>query len=1079
MKTYKAPGIYSHFVPAQVQAENGTLTRKIAIAGPGKKFFTEENVAIRRSSDGVLDSLPHENIIEVSGIYDCKYSNGKFEYTDGKAYTTYKIENDKILWLPVDEDGIPEVTEYLRPARIEKVQNPAAIVATNDGLTYTSGSQMLMQDRYLSVEIDKDDNGIDRVDLLTNATYIFEVTNVDGAGTYTIYNSTTQELIGEYILDEGVRYRNDIIPGVRIRVTGSGLQDEESEEYLFPDNFKIGDSILINVYAPNNYIEAKAFVNINPLDRMENGCVAWFDENEVNNKNAIIIAEGTTENKYGEEITLVNRPLTDVTGSKVKGPAFVNDVCEDADAKVVANNLGTNLTINPDEENGGGESTPRFGVVVNKAELLEDNQYNLIVTRRDIVEKNKYVIQDVELVDKNGLSVDLSSKGFDILYGDGTKAPSDVVTSNDMLLKLIDKIFYRKEAVEILRTVRCFDNANKTLFPIKDATEARKLFTKTEIEKDIADTNPIYSYIGDVITNGNTDIAYPMVTEIMNAIVKGATKNDLVKAAYKALVNNPKLLNSVLDIDVSLPLLSINTNKQGTLINDVIISKESRLVNADYILKAISEKEVQLYKVVNKGKVNTTQVSEIYAFGAPVTIEDGETITISQIPGVKFSVSRPMVIVYDSEGNIVYEDVDKTIPKTEALDLTKLSIDGECERDDEGNIIAPDPSIATDVIGVISTRPRIYAYGQPHDNDVYYVTYKYAKSDFSPKLFDDFDQIKEEYGVYSIATTGQVTNPVTLAAEIAFNNGAKEVVICQTESNTRQSFKNAIDRLGELYTGINNIDIIVPLTSDWEVVKYLSNHVTKFSGEDYNMYRMGYVAADKNEPTDSEAYSYLGEDLGSIQKSQILNNERMVYVVPGIVNKTVINPITGYSSTRSLPGYFGAVAVAALSMRNDLAEPLTNKIVYGIDSLGKLYKDIEANKLAAAGCLVLKQERDVIKVRHGITTHYEFETFNDIHSNEITFIQIKDNVIAQVRQELGQNYVGNKLKPSMVNDVEYAVTQLLNTMITNETILGYEGLQVKRDIDNPMQINIIFYIEAVYPLNFIEIKFGFSTSISE
>lgn len=1066
MKTYKAPGIYSHFVPAQVQAENGALTRKIAIVGPGKKFFTEENVAIRRSGNGVLDSLPHKNIIEVAGIYDCKYSNGKFEYTDGKAYTTYKIENDKILWLPVDEDGVPDVIEYLRPARIEKLQNPASIISTDDGMTYSSGSQMLMQDRFLSVEIDKDNNGLDRVDLLTNATYTFEVTNVDGAGTYTIFNETTQELIGEYILDQGLTYRNDIIPGVKIRVTGNGLQDEETEEYLFPSNFKVGDSIQIRVYAPNNFIESRAFVNMNPLDRMENGCNAWFDLREVNNKNAIIIAEGTTESEDGREVIAVNRPLTDVNGSKVKGPAFVNGVTVGAQAEMLKTNFGNCLTLNS-SENGGGESFPRFSAEASAKELLEDNEYYLVVNKRDIVDTNKYVIQDVSIIDKNGLTVNLPIKGIDILYGNGEDgSPDKVIDTNDRLLKQIDKILYKKEAVELLRTVRCFDNANGTLFPIKDATEAKELFKRCEIEKDIEDKSLIYAYVGDVM---ESDEAYSIIAEVLNSIVKGATKDSLVKAAYRALINNPKLLNEVKNIDLSLPLLTIVSNKQSTLVSNVTISKESRLTGADYILKAISEKEVQLYRVISKGKINTTQASEIYAFGSPVAIEAGETVTISQIPGIKFDVTRPIITIENYNGEIIRK----------ALDFTKLSIDGEIGVDEDGNPTTPDVSIATDVIAVISSRPRIYAYGQPHDNDVYYITYKYAKNDFSPKLFDDFDQIKEEYGLYSIATTGQVTNPVTLAAEIAFNNGAQEVVVCQTESNTKHSFMKAIDRLGELYNGIDNIDIIVPLTSDWEVVKYLSNHVTKFSGEDYNMYRMGYVSADKNEPTDSEAYDYLGNGLGSIQKSQLLNNERMVYVVPGNVNKTVINPITGYSSTKSLPGYFGAVAVAALSMRNDLSEPLTNKQIYGIDSLGKLYKDIEANKLAAAGCLVLKQERDVIKVRHGITTHYEFETFNDIHSNEITFIQIKDSVIAQVRQELGKNYVGNKLKPSMVNDVEYAITQLLNTMITNETILGYEGLSVKRDIDNPMQINIIFYIEAVYPLNFIEIKFGFSTTISE
>ena len=126
----------------------------------------------------------------------------------------------------------------------------------------------------------------------------------------------------------------------------------------------------------------------------------------------------------------------------------------------------------------------------------------------------------------------------------------------------------------------------------------------------------------------------------------------------------------------------------------------------------------------------------------------------------------------------------------------------------------------------------------------------------------------------------------------------------------------------------------------------------------------------------------------------------MVYVVPGSVNMSTLNATTGYYSIKNLPASYAAVAVAALSMRNDVAEPLTNKELYGFTSVGAFYKELEANRLAAAGCLVLKQDGTSVRVRHGITTHYEFETFNDIHSNEITLVQIKDRIINICRNRI-------------------------------------------------------------------------------
>jgi hypothetical protein len=70
------------------------------------------------------------------------------------------------------------------------------------------------------------------------------------------------------------------------------------------------------------------------------------------------------------------------------------------------------------------------------------------------------------------------------------------------------------------------------------------------------------------------------------------------------------------------------------------------------------------------------------------------------------------------------------------------------------------------------------------------------------------------------------------------------------------------------------------------------------------------------------------------------------------------------------------------------------------------------------------------------------------------------------------------MKTTILHDVEYSLTQLFNQYIANEIIIGIEGLTVKRDTEDPRQINVKFLIEAVYPLNYIDISFGFSTTIS-
>ena len=93
---------------------------------------------------------------------------------------------------------------------------------------------------------------------------------------------------------------------------------------------------------------------------------------------------------------------------------------------------------------------------------------------------------------------------------------------------------------------------------------------------------------------------------------------------------------------------------------------------------------------------------------------------------------------------------------------------------------------------------------------------------------------------------------------------------------------------------------------------------------------------------------------------------------------------------------------------------------------------------------------------------------------EITLIQIKDYVIEACRTACGKLYIGRKNTASAVSDVNYTITNILNQFISQEIIVGYSNLSVKRSTEDPRQIDVKFEIEAVYPLNYINISFGFS-----
>ena len=249
MKSYKAPGIYSTFVPAAETVNGGRSLRRLAIVGPGQKFFTRENVAVRRNDSAIFDELEDNGIIEITRALSCPFKNGKPIYADSKTYTSFIVKDGKIVWLPFDEEGNIS-SQYLVPAKCYKE------------LYYnTKGSELLMDNGLVDVQLITDRNEKVMESVLEDADYVLSVNNTEKIGTFTVENITTGELIGEYSLTETTMgYREDIIPGVKIKVVGTAI-DEETGEYLFNEEVMVGDAVKICVRAPKNRIEAKAFLN--------------------------------------------------------------------------------------------------------------------------------------------------------------------------------------------------------------------------------------------------------------------------------------------------------------------------------------------------------------------------------------------------------------------------------------------------------------------------------------------------------------------------------------------------------------------------------------------------------------------------------------------------------------------------------------------------------------------------------------------------------------------------------------------------------------------------------------------------
>lgn len=416
--------------------------------------------------------------------------------------------------------------------------------------------------------------------------------------------------------------------------------------------------------------------------------------------------------------------------------------------------------------------------------------------------------------------------------------------------------------------------------------------------------------------------------------------------------------------------------------------------------------------------------------------------SVDIIPGLKLTVSETFVPKMEGTTPVPILDPDgNPVSATEVGDYVIIETKS-------AEIVGPKDPRNPDVPGA------------PSAGETFYVSYTYKKpeSEFVPKVFYTYDDVIDEYGNYDVTASGKVINSIALGAEIAFLNGVVPLVCVQAKNDSDYEIKAAIDKLARPVLGITNINTIVPLTSSKNVAEYVLTHVSDMSLPTNGKERMAYMSSSPNESVQT-----------AVNTAKILNNERIVYVVPGSATKDIKDLRTGRINTRTVPGAYLAVAVASLGLKNDPAEPLTNKTISGFKDLGTLYTESEMNTMAENGCLILKQNGSTIKVRHGITTSVE-----STETSEITLVQIKDYVIEAARSNLGEVYIGNKLRPTIISDIESSLTSILNQFKGQEIILGYDGISVKRSTLNPTQVDVKFEIEAVYPLNYIDISFSFS-----
>lgn len=332
--------------------------------------------------------------------------------------------------------------------------------------------------------------------------------------------------------------------------------------------------------------------------------------------------------------------------------------------------------------------------------------------------------------------------------------------------------------------------------------------------------------------------------------------------------------------------------------------------------------------------------------------------------------------------------------------------------------------------------------------------------------FNSASGVNNQFGpaiVTDSSGNSSVNSPVTLAAQLAFQNGASQVWVfpvkraVPTAASTSTDWSNAFTAM-EIVNGIGVIDTIVPLydytTSGFDrttFANYLSYQQL------HSILQRMFVSQDTSAST-AQATSLAAD-------AAIFGNQRISLVAPTIIQYQVSS-----NSQIDIGGFYVAAALAGLlSSLPGPQEPLTHKVLQGFVTINPPISTADYITLQTYGVLCVKQKADgTIYVRHGLTTN----TTNWL-TEEISIIAAQDALYNNIRNTIDNSTViGSALTQNTAHAVVSIIQGVLTDAVNINLIQAYTGLQFTQSTTLPTTITVTFQYSPTFPLNYVNVSFS-------
>lgn len=418
--------------------------------------------------------------------------------------------------------------------------------------------------------------------------------------------------------------------------------------------------------------------------------------------------------------------------------------------------------------------------------------------------------------------------------------------------------------------------------------------------------------------------------------------------------------------------------------------------------------------------------------------------------------------------------------------MTSESIISVMDANDPGN--APDGYVDGDDYTFDDSAHTIArdSGGDIPDGSTVYVTYTYTVSDYYyPIRMNSLADIEDRFGTAHDATGTAINSPLTYAAQVAFENGAQDLVLLPlfySNSGTRQEPTSNQAASASTWASnfaalrdLNDINVIVPVVgqsqanvgdaSQLAIIQALQDHIKFMKSE--QQYVMGVVGED------SSASNSVAQKATLISHAETLSQryggelgESMIFVSPSKYTRAVPSVLGG---TITVGGQYVAAGIAGMIAGRPVSSSLTRKSISGFESVADFRTKAEKNADAAAGLLVVEQRGQLVLVRHAIT----IDTTGGSAKREIGIVRAKHRVIESVRDTLESQVIGQVVADGDAPlVVKTAVTNVLSELRSARDIVAFGDVQARVLTVDPTHVEVRFSYRPAFPINYVTVGFA-------